>query len=59
MITVKEEDKKAFLDDLLRLMLEHNVSISHEDQQGSFILRKFNRLDTLWVFEATIGENYE
>lgn len=54
-----EQNKKDFLDDLLRLMLKHNISLSHEDSGGAFVLRKFNRLDTLWVLEASIVENID
>ena len=59
MTPVKETDKDKFMWDIFKVMMKHNISISHEDCGGSFILRQFNRSDAAWFMEATIGENLE
>lgn len=45
-------DYIGFLCDLEELSKRYNISISHEDAYGSFILHKYNDKDIDWIYEA-------
>lgn len=42
----------AFLADIEAVCQKHQMSISHEDGGGAFIIRPYNRGDTLWLNAA-------
>ena len=41
--------KELFLKELKKLYLKYNISISHEDCQGSFILEDFSEYNWKWI----------
>lgn len=47
--------RKAFLSDVEALMRKHNVSISHEDGHGAFILDDFEESNLEWLRDAHGG----
>lgn len=47
--------RSAFLVELEVLMRKHNVSISHEDGHGAFILVDFNEDNLEWLSDAHGG----
>ncbi|QCQ60055.1 hypothetical protein Barba10S_gp009 [Rheinheimera phage vB_RspM_Barba10S] len=51
---ITESNKDNFMSELMKLMLRHNISIAHEDTQGAFIIRQFNRSDALWMLSASL-----
>lgn len=46
------EEIKDFLACLEKLCRAHNISISHEDIQGSFILEKYEQSNMEWIKNA-------
>lgn len=44
-----------FLNEIGTVCLKYNISISHEDGQGSFILEKYDKNNIEWLFGATIS----
>ena len=47
------DDKlEAFLDDISRVCKKHQLSIGHEDLQGSFIIYNYDPYYTKWLREA-------
>lgn len=46
---VLQKDKDKFLKDLNELCLKHNISISHEDGHGAFILEEYNQFNIDWI----------
>lgn len=47
---------QLFLDELFKLYKKHNISISHEDGQGGFILNvdQYMEDDIKWIHRASI-----
>ena len=50
------ENKRAdkFLNDIKEVCKKHNMSISHEDFQGGFIITSYNDSNIKWLFDARI-----
>ena len=46
------EEIKDFLNGLEDLCRAHNISISHEDIQGGFILEKYEQSNMEWIKNA-------
>lgn len=44
-----------FLNDIKMICEKHNFSISHEDENGGFIIEEFNKKNIDWLFEASIN----
>jgi len=44
---------EKFFDELEVVCREHNISISHEDDHGGFVLEKFNDGDMEWLRNAS------
>lgn len=42
LVNISKELKEEFLDELFKVYKRFGVSISHEDQEGGFLLEKFN-----------------
>lgn len=36
------KEMKEFIDEIIKVMKKHNLSISHEDSHGGFIIDKYN-----------------
>lgn len=45
---------KLFLDEIEQLYKKYNLSISHEDVGGSFIIEDYNDYDVEWLRSAKI-----
>lgn len=48
-------DMLSFLNDINDVCKKHNMSISHEDGHGSFIITKYNKSNIDWLFCASKG----
>ena len=44
-----------FLNDIKMICEKHNLSISHEDENGGFIIEKFSKKNIDWLFDASIN----
>jgi hypothetical protein len=51
---IMKENKKIdkFLKELDKLCKKHNLSISHEDGHGAFIIENYNKYFTDWMSHA-------
>ena len=52
---MSQDRRKAFLADLEALMRKHNVSVSHQDGHGAFILEDFDEGNLAWLRHAHGG----
>ena len=50
----KIENAEKFLDEVVILCLKYNVSIAHEDTQGSFIIEEFKESNIMWLEQAQL-----
>lgn len=50
----KAIDTEKFLQDIDLVCMKHNLSISHEDSQGAFIIEGYNKYNIEWLFNADI-----
>lgn len=46
---------QSFLDELDELCRKYNMSISHEDSQGGFIIEEYNPDNIDWLREAKVN----
>lgn len=53
---IKPSDKSAFLSDLVEVCKKHNLSLSHEDGLGYFIVEKYDSRNIDWLLEAQLDE---
>jgi len=44
-----------FLNDIKMICEKHNLSISHEDENGGFIIEEFSKKNIDWLFDASIN----
>lgn len=51
------ERMQNFLEDIKRVCNKHNLSISHEDCHGAFIIEDYDEYNIKWLFEAS--KNYK
>jgi hypothetical protein len=51
------ERMQSFLEDIKKVCEKHNLSISHEDGHGSFIVEEFDEGNIKWLFNAS--KNYK
>jgi hypothetical protein len=58
MAEVSKENGRKFLAEVEKLCRKYNISISHEDQHGAFLLEEFSELNMSWLKEASYG-SYE
>jgi hypothetical protein len=42
----------AFIEDLVTVYRKHNMSVSHEDGHGSFVIEPFSELNVEWISQA-------
>ena len=47
-----KKDAEKFIDEILEICKKHNISISHEDCHGAFMLLKFDQLDIEWLRQS-------
>jgi len=52
-----EENPKvdSFIDDIIRVYKKHDMSISHEDSHGAFIVTDLTNYNILWLKEAMVS----
>jgi hypothetical protein len=49
----RSEDVDAFLEDIIKVCYEHNMSLSHEDSQGGFLVDGLNESNFSWLYAAS------
>lgn len=50
----KENERLCdFFKDIEALFRKHNVSISHQDEHGAFVIQNFNDSNLVWLINAT------
>lgn len=57
---IRENIPKHIMDfyyDLFMLCKKYNITISHEDGQGSFIIEDFNEENIKWIVNAQLNIN--
>ena len=42
----------AFLNEIKEVCYKHNLSLSHEDQHGSFEVENLNQINITWLLDA-------
>lgn len=47
-------DVEGFLNEIIDVCKKYNLSISHEDSQGSFILEKYDEYNIDWLKECSV-----
>lgn len=47
------ERMQNFLEDIKKVCEKHNLSISHEDGQGAFIVEDYDNRNIKWLFNAS------
>lgn len=47
-----DEKVKLFIEDIETVCKKHNMSISHEDEHGAFIIKSFNQGNIDWLKDA-------
>ncbi len=48
----RKEDVDAFLQDIIKVCYEHNMSLSHEDSHGGFLVEDLNESNFSWLYAA-------
>ena len=51
------KEMEDFLNDIKSVCLKHNLSISHEDYNGVFLIEEYDEDNIRWLFDAS--KNYE
>lgn len=46
------KEMKEFIDEIIKVMKKYNLSISHEDGQGAFIIEKYDKNNIKWLKDA-------
>ena len=46
------KEMKEFINEIIKVMKKHNLSISHEDKYGGFIIEKYNECNIKWFKNA-------
>lgn len=44
-----------FLNDIVKVCEKHNLSISHEDSEGGFIIERYSEHNIAWLLDADKG----
>lgn len=47
------DSMRKFLEDIDEVCKKHNLSISHEDGHGSFIIEEYDEWNIKWLFNAS------
>ena len=53
---VEDTTVDAFLNEVLEVCRKHGMSISHEDEHGSFLVKDFDEAYALWLMRAAIDK---
>lgn len=46
------KEMKKFIDEIINVMKKYNLSISHEDSHGAFIIEKYDENNIKWLKDA-------
>jgi len=46
------KNKQHFIDDIIKLYKKYNLSISHEDTQGAFVITGYSKENESWLRQA-------
>ena len=46
------QEMKEFIDEIIKVMKKHKLSISHEDSHGAFIIEKYDEYNIKWLKNA-------
>ena len=46
------KEMKEFIDEIIKVMKKYNLSISHEDSHGAFIIEKYEEYNIKWLKDA-------
>ena len=46
------KEMKEFIEEIIKVMKKYNLSISHEDGQGAFIIEKYDEYNIKWLKNA-------
>ena len=49
----RPDEMTDFLNEIKEVCKKHNLSISHEDYHGSFIIQNYDESNLEWLFEAS------
>ena len=52
-----ETEQSVFLRELAELCKKHNLSLSHEDTQGAFIVEEYKEENIKWLMDAMLRPN--
>lgn len=47
------EEMKAFIEEIDSVCKKHNLSISHEDRHGKFLIERYDKYYIDWLYEAS------
>jgi len=53
----KRNNKQQFINEVVSLMQKYNLSISHEDTHGAFIIKGYDENTIEWFKQAILKEN--
>lgn len=51
------KEMKEFIDEIIKVMKKYNLSISHEDSHGGFIIEKYDDYNIKWLKDAMKNVN--
>lgn len=53
---MNKEKVKQFLKEIEEVCKKHNMSISHEDGHGAFIIERYDEFNIKWLRQAELAE---
>lgn len=54
-----DEKIKNFLDDIVKVYKKYNLTLSHEDGHGAFIIDNYDEYNIKWLYDALINISTE
>ena len=54
-VMLTDEQRMAYLDDLIQIGRKHGLSLSHEDGHGAFVIEKLDAFNEAWLKNAQDG----
>jgi len=57
--SIDDQTIDEFLDELENLYHKYGLSLAHQDNQGAFIIQKFNPDNVVWVRAASREAKYQ
>ena len=53
---IDEQDAQDFLSELMMICIKHQLSISHEDGHGAFLIVPYDKHYETWLLQARIED---